>query len=417
MTQVPALPSNDTRVPTLPGNDTGVPVFPGERHCANCGVVLQGEYCHDCGQSVRSVLRPVHGMLEDTLDLVVNWDGRVVHTLPPLLLRPGFLTLEYFAGRRVRYLAPFRTMFLLCLAAFFLLPMALDTSDAADTPVKVTVTGASFQDAKTPDEVDRLLKKQLKQFAPTQQIPVVGSLAARQMDKARLQLTREAMQRRIALGDTTAVVPQTVADLPALPAPHVPSEAAQHNPLDMAWDAQKYPVHVSWLPDFLNKRMNRSLQRMHDNLAAMRGPGDHSAVKARLLNQVLAALPGTMFFMLPAFALLLKVMYLFRRRLYVEHLIVALHSHAFLFLCLLLGVLFQLLSVALEPHARWLSTPLGWLINVLWIWAPIYLLVMQKRVYRQGWPMTVLKYLVTGWCYCWLLAFAILGAAAMGLAE
>ena len=110
-------------------------------------------------------------------------------------------------------------------------------------------------------------------------------------------------------------------------------------------------------------------------------------------------------------------MYLFRRRLYVEHLIVALHSHAFLFLCLLLGVLFQLLSVMLEPHAAWLAAPLGWLIAVLWIWAPIYLLVMQKRVYRQGWPMTVLKYLVTGWCYCWLLGFAILGAAAMGLAE
>ena len=406
MTQVPALPRN-ARMPDLPG----------ERHCANCGAVLQGEFCHACGQSVRSVLRPVHGMLEDTLDLVANWDGRVVHTLPPLLLRPGFLTLEYFAGRRVRYLAPFRTMFLLCLAAFFLLPMVLDTGDTADTPMRVTVTGASFQDAKTPAEVDRLLKKQLKQFAPTEQIPVVGSLAAQQLDKARLQLTREAMQRRIALGDTTAVVPQTVADLPALPTPRVPSEAARHNPLDMAWDAQKYPVKVSWLPDFLNKRMNRSLQRMHDNLAAMRGPGDHSAVKTRLLGQVLAALPGTMFFMLPAFALLLKVMYLFRRRLYVEHLIVALHSHAFLFLCLLLGVLFRLLAVALEPHAPWLSTPLGWLINALWIWAPIYLLVMQKRVYRQGWPMTVLKYLVVGWCYCWLLAFAILGAAAMGLAE
>ncbi|CAM5620948.1 hypothetical protein RLIN73S_07443 [Rhodanobacter lindaniclasticus] len=185
----------------------------------------------------------------------------------------------------------------------------------------------------------------------------------------------------------------------------------------MAWDAQKHPVHVSWLPDFLNKRMNRSLQRMHDNLAAMKGPGDHSAVQARLLGQVFAALPGTMFFMLPAFALLLKVMYLFRRRLYVEHLIVALHSHAFLFLCLLLGALFQLLAMTMASRAPWLSTPLHWLIGVLWIWAPIYLLLMQKRVYRQGWPMTVLKYLIVGWCYIWLLAFAILGAAAMGLAE
>ncbi|MGN6654846.1 MAG: DUF3667 domain-containing protein [Rhodanobacter sp.] len=419
MTQVPALPSSDARMPALPGDAPRMPDLPGEkRHCANCGAVLQGEYCHDCGQSVRSVLRPVHGMLEDTLDLVVNWDGRVVHTLPPLLLRPGFLTLEYFAGRRVRYLAPFRTMFLLCLAAFFLLPMALDTgSDAAEAPVHVTVSGANFAEAKTPADVDRLLKKEIRQLAPTKQIPVVGSLAARQLDEARLQLTRAAMQRRIALGDTTAVVPKTIADLPALPAPRTPSVADQHNPLDMAWDAQKYPVHVGWLPGFLNQRINRSLQRMHENLAAMRGPGDHSAVKTRLINQVLAALPGTMFFMLPAFALLLKVMYLFRRRLYVEHLIVALHSHAFLFLCLLLGVLFKLLSVMLEPHASWLATPLGWLISALWIWAPIYLLVMQKRVYRQGWPMTVLKYLVTGWCYCWLLGFAILGAAAMGLAE
>ncbi|WP_449423686.1 DUF3667 domain-containing protein, partial [Rhodanobacter lindaniclasticus] len=215
MPQVPALPSDDARLP---------PSLPGGRHCANCGALLQGEFCHDCGQSVRSVLRPVHGMIEDTLDLVANWDGRVVHTLPPLLLRPGFLTLEYFAGRRVRYLAPFRTMFLLCLAAFFLLPMALEGGDAADTPVHVTVSGETFQDAKTPAEVDRLLKKQLKQFAPTQQIPVVGSLAAQQLDKVRLQLTREAMQRRIALGDSTAVVPQTVADLPPLPAPRVPSE-------------------------------------------------------------------------------------------------------------------------------------------------------------------------------------------------
>ena len=55
--------------------------LPTESHCANCGAVLQGEFCHACGQSVRSVLRPVHGMLEDTLDLVANWDGRVVHKI------------------------------------------------------------------------------------------------------------------------------------------------------------------------------------------------------------------------------------------------------------------------------------------------------------------------------------------------
>ncbi|HXS04399.1 MAG TPA: DUF3667 domain-containing protein [Rhodanobacter sp.] len=390
---------------------------PTELQCANCGALLQGEFCHVCGQSVHSVLKPVHGMLEDTLDLVLNVDGRVVHTLPPLLLRPGFLTLEYFAGRRVRYLAPFRLMFALCLLAFFVLPMALDSGDALFVP-DVHVQGSSFQRAKTPAEVDRLLKKQLAQLAPTRDIPVVGSLAGKELDKARLQLVREAMQRRIELGDKTAVIPTSLDEVPEPPVDtRAAAEWEQRNPFDQHWDMQKYPVKVSWLPDFLNQRLNRSLARVHDNLAAMSGPGDHSAVNERLIGQVFAALPGAMFFMLPAFALLLKLVYLFKRRLYVEHLIVALHSHAFLFLSLLLGTLIHLLGTALKPHAPWLGGPLNLLTAALWLWAPTYLLIMQKRVYRQGWPMTVLKYLFVGWCYCWLLAIAFVGAGVLGLAE
>ncbi|MEO8810682.1 MAG: DUF3667 domain-containing protein [Rhodanobacter sp.] len=385
--------------------------------CANCGTPLQGEFCHACGQSVHSVLKPVHGMLEDTLDLVFNVDGRVIHTLPPLFLRPGFLTLEYFAGRRMRYLAPFRLMFALCLLAFFVLPLAMDSGGALFVP-DVNVQDTGFQRAKTPAEVDRLLKKQLAQLAPARDLPVVGSLAGKELDKARLELVRNAMQRRVELGDKTALIPAGVEDLPKTPvATRTPAEWQTHNPLDQHWDMQKYPVEVSWLPGFLNQRLNRALARMHANVAAMSGPGDHAEVQARLLGQFLAILPGTMFFMLPAFALLLKLFYLFRRRLYVEHLIVALHSHAFLFLSLLLGTLIHLLGVVLKPHSPWLSGPLNLLIAALWVWAPLYLLIMQKRVYRQGWPMTLLKYFFLGWCYCWLLGLALAGAAILGLAE
>jgi hypothetical protein len=54
---------------------------PAGLHCTNCSTPLQGEFCHACGQSIHSVLKPVHGMMEDALDLVLNVDGRVVHTL------------------------------------------------------------------------------------------------------------------------------------------------------------------------------------------------------------------------------------------------------------------------------------------------------------------------------------------------
>ena len=46
---------------------------------------------------------------------------------------------------------------------------------------------------------------------------------------------------------------------------------------------------------------------------------------------------------MPLFALLLKIFYIFKRRLYMEHLIVALHSHSFIFLSLLLITLAGLL--------------------------------------------------------------------------
>ena len=61
-------------------------------NCANCGAVMHGEFCHDCGQSIHTVLRPLHGMIGETLETVLDIDGRIVHTLPPLLLKPGFLT-------------------------------------------------------------------------------------------------------------------------------------------------------------------------------------------------------------------------------------------------------------------------------------------------------------------------------------
>ena len=97
------------------------------QHCANCGAAMQGEFCHECGQSIHSVLKPIHGMLEDTMDIVFHVDGRLVHTIPPLLVKPGFLTLEYFSGRRVRYIAPFRLMFVLSLLAFFMIHLQLDS--------------------------------------------------------------------------------------------------------------------------------------------------------------------------------------------------------------------------------------------------------------------------------------------------
>src|SRR3546814_7156605 len=68
-------------------------------------------------------------------------------------------------------------------------------------------------------------------------------------------------------------------------------------------------------------------------------------------NAYLGAMPATLFVLLPVFALMLKVAYIFKRRLYMEHLLVALHSHAFLCLTLLLVFLTMALQRWLAPEA------------------------------------------------------------------
>ena len=79
--------------------------------CANCGAELLGEYCYNCGQPVKGMIRPLSSMMHDIADTIFNIDSRIFRTLWPLLAKPGYLSNEYFSGRRVRFVTPFRLYF------------------------------------------------------------------------------------------------------------------------------------------------------------------------------------------------------------------------------------------------------------------------------------------------------------------
>jgi len=60
-------------------------------------------------------------MLREAAGRYVALDGRMWRTLAGLLFRPGFLTREYLAGRRRRYIRPTRLFLVLSIALFALL--------------------------------------------------------------------------------------------------------------------------------------------------------------------------------------------------------------------------------------------------------------------------------------------------------
>ena len=199
-----------------------------------------------------------------------------------------------------------------------------------------------------------------------------------------------------------------VADAPEAPSPPAPPASKARDDdrptITIAggkpWDAETNPLVIDWLPDAFNRRLNASIGRAEGNLEEIRDDPN------RLKDAFLSTVPSTLFVLLPLFAVLLKIAYAFKRRLYMEHLIVALHSHSFLCAALLLVIVFDALKT-------WTGGVISGAFQLLEIatlaWMPLNLLLTQKRVYGQGWLMTLLKFAVLGTCYFFLLSF---GAAA-----
>ncbi|CAN5410562.1 hypothetical protein BH10PSE4_BH10PSE4_17960 [soil metagenome] len=85
--------------------------------CANCGAILEGPYCHDCGQNADNHKRSIFHLIVEAIEGMFHLDGRLALTLPALFFRPGTLAKDYMEGRIVRHVPPFRT-FLVALLLF-----------------------------------------------------------------------------------------------------------------------------------------------------------------------------------------------------------------------------------------------------------------------------------------------------------
>jgi len=93
---------------------------PAASACANCGTPLGGTYCSACGQKAVSHDVSLHDLSHEALHELAHVDGKIVQTLKLLITKPGFLTTEFLAGRRARYISPVR-LYLTCSLIFFAL--------------------------------------------------------------------------------------------------------------------------------------------------------------------------------------------------------------------------------------------------------------------------------------------------------
>jgi len=247
-------------------------------HCRNCGhrLVPWDQYCSQCGQDTLDHPPTLWEFLHEWVLQYLAFEGKLWKSLWGLIAKPGFLTLEYLAGRKQRYVLPLRLVLTLGLLFFVAVKLLPPSGEALVMPPEAGKPVAPIK-IKAPPEVASAIR----------------------------QAASEAAVRR----------PQ---------APPRPASA-----LEEAMQSEEAFELPSDVEQSLPAAAQRSLAE-----AKARWKADSQAEMRRIGSKMLAMAPYAVLCSLPFFAGLLKLLYW--RLAYGAHFVFAMHLHAAWYLMLLL---------------------------------------------------------------------------------
>jgi len=92
--------------------------------CPSCGNQTVGTFCGDCGEKeVTAKDYALRHYLKELVAAVTLLESKVFRSVWLVLSRPGFLSSEYFMGRRVRYMKPLQLFVFLNVVYYFSLTL------------------------------------------------------------------------------------------------------------------------------------------------------------------------------------------------------------------------------------------------------------------------------------------------------
>ena len=339
--------------------------------CPNCGEHVIGHYCHNCGQRADTRLMSIGHLLRDTLEDQLSVNSALPRTMRALFLHPGLLSTEYSAGRIVRYIAPFRLYLIASIVFFLVVALQTDYSQIVaeiDRETSAVSRADSAQQARSAAgdtaAADTAVADTAVANAAAADTAVADTAVA---DTAVADTSRDGLRVRAGTSERMGNRGVTIGEMEGVN-------------LNFGIDDT---INVPWWRKPIAKRLKRQEERIN----ALR--------PAEALQLFLAGVernaPTAAFLMLPLFAFILKLLYVFRKRYYVEHFVFSLHVHSFAFL---------LFTAALLIDSEWFTT--GAL-----IWLGVYILLAMRRVYRQRWLMTVVKFVFLFFSYSFLLSLVV----------
>lgn len=352
------------------------------RYCPNCHYPLAkyGKHCSNCGQKFTDGRVPIWVFLHDLTEAIFNIDSKIFRTVFSLL-SPGKLTIQYFKGRQKQYATPLRLFLILAIIHFAALSLIIgeeefnfnNNSNNEEKDAHYDLFLADFDTIK--EDVFALFEGQERVKAAIDSLEV--RLDALTKDSTTLgyltfstdQASVDTEDFAVAKVDLYTKTPEAVMDL--------------------------YGIEGFW------KRLQ--VQQM------MRLKKDGKAFSAFVLGKLLWMVA----LMMPALAFILKLLYIRRKKYFVEHLVFSFHYHAFAFL------VFSLVFLALKL-AEISGAPVGeeeYSISIVltFLGVMIYLFIAMRRVYQQGIFKTFIKYNVLNFAYIFIFTLFLVLTVAVSI--
>jgi Protein of unknown function (DUF3667) len=383
-----------------------------EKNCLNCQATLYGRYCHVCGQENLEPKETVWHLVQHFFNDITHFDGKFFATVKYLLRKPGFLSAEYRAGRRMSYLNPIR-MYVFTSAFFFIvlysisskpeeifnhkqkdrvrgLPALKKTLGERQQELKVTSDDDERDDLQT--SIDRLgmeigeIKKEYgdtttRQFTDKELTALMIADLTDSLQEAGLPpVTRSRVKQLLLLANH----PKSASDLFGL-------RQGRYNSVE-EYDSTERALPDSLRDGWLKQALMRKLVSASEEYER-----DPQRYKEKFWENWLHSFPKILFWSLPFFALILNVLY-FRHKnefYYVDHGIFTIHVYIATFLLLLICILLSILTDWVGVH--WLQIVTDILITVVCIYNFIYLYKAMRGFYKQRRAKTILKYFILCW--------------------
>lgn len=305
--------------------------------CENCETEFKDsfKFCPCCGMKNREELT-VRSLFYNTINNYFLWDSKFLKSFLPLMIKPGFLPKKFLQGKRLTYLHPAQFYLFVSVVFFFIFSFYIrETRSKLDKAIQEELA------VKKEREYREAFKK------------VADSIKLDSLVNEKIDTKDRKVNSSSFMGTSFTYDEKEIDSL---------IDAGADNTLILK--KMGMPEDAGYLQRKFFEQMFKFQKE--------KGVGS-------IYQTITDSFPIAMFFLLPIFALLLKVFY-FNKGRYAYHLVFSFYFFSFLFAVM-----------AIDLGINWFYDMPDFLDILLVLSTFFYFFIAVKKFYQQGWVLSFIK--------------------------